>query len=156
MPDVIADPRWVTVAEAAGLTGWPKNYIRKLACSGELPAARFGRAWAIDRQALLARKAHMEALGTRKHNPWRADLVERGRGRKRKEPTARKRPRRVALEVLLTDRATAETLAALPTEALAAEIAALCLELGLQMPAGVTAYDLAERMQRAARDGGEA
>jgi excisionase family DNA binding protein len=150
--DVIGNPRWVTVAEAHALTGWPPNYIRRLAATGELPAVRFGRAWAIDREAVVARKAKMERLGTRKHSPWRADLIAAGRGRKRK-PTAKRCRRRSDddLYTLLAGVSAPEEIARAQTEALAAQIAALCLELGLTIPDGMTARDLAERLQRGAR-----
>jgi len=75
------EPGWVTTNEAAEATGYTPAYFRQLARRGVIPAERVGRDWLVSLDAALAYKAKMDALGDRKHNPWREDLAEEGRGR---------------------------------------------------------------------------
>ncbi|NLF01507.1 MAG: excisionase family DNA-binding protein [Anaerolineales bacterium] len=73
---------WLTTDEAGALTGYGAPYVRQLIGHGRVQARRVGRIWLVDRASLLAHRAEMEALGRRKHNPWRQELVEAGRGRR--------------------------------------------------------------------------
>ncbi len=75
---------WISTLEAARLTGYGVAHIRFLARRGRIPARKVARDWLVHRESLLAHKARMDALGTAKHSPWRADLAQ-GRGRKRDE-----------------------------------------------------------------------
>ena len=75
------NPGWVTTTEAAEATGYTPAYFRQLARRGAIPAERIGRDWLIDLEAALAHKAKMDALGDGRHNPWRDDLAQAGRGR---------------------------------------------------------------------------
>jgi len=156
MPETIAEG-YVTTQEAADLTGYERAYIRRLCGAGVIPATRWGRAWAVEREALLQYAARMGALGNRKHSPWRADLIAAGRGRK---PSAKRRRRRrdddLYTLLAVAGVSAPEEIARANTEVLAAQIAALCLELGLTIPDGMTAHDLAERLQRGARPAAEA
>jgi excisionase family DNA binding protein len=77
----VIEEGWVTTGEAAEATGYSEAYLRRLAREGHLPGARAGRDWFINLEAALAHRRHMEALGPAKHNPWREDLAEEGRGR---------------------------------------------------------------------------
>ncbi len=55
---IIADwasmPEWITVDEAAELSHYNPDYLRRLARKGRLGAAKKGRDWWIDRDALQA------------------------------------------------------------------------------------------------------
>lgn len=78
---------WVTTDEAEILTGYTPAYLRRLASRRRVEARKVGRDWLIHQESLLAYKTQMEALGDQRHNPWREDLVEQGRGRwPRQEP----------------------------------------------------------------------
>ena len=72
---------WITTEEAAKLTGYVPAYLRRLAGQGQVEARKVGRDWLINRESLLDYKAQMDDLGPAKHNPWRKELAERGRGR---------------------------------------------------------------------------
>ena len=75
---------WITTDQAAALTGYATAYIRRLLNRGRVPARKVGRDWLVHRDGLLAYKAKMDNLGAQRHNPWRQDLAEQGRGRQRK------------------------------------------------------------------------
>lgn len=60
---------YLTIEKAAELSGFSAYYIRKLARSGKIRAAKWGAAWMIDRPSLLSYKEQMEALGEKKHRP---------------------------------------------------------------------------------------
>lgn len=47
-------PEWITVEEAADLSHYNPDYLRRLARMGRLGAAKKGRDWWIDRDALQA------------------------------------------------------------------------------------------------------
>ncbi|MBN1815440.1 MAG: helix-turn-helix domain-containing protein [Anaerolineae bacterium] len=72
---------WITTDEAQELTGYSIAYLRRLANRGDIEARKVGRDWLIWRESLLAYKDQMDSLGRAKHNPWRDDLTEGGRGR---------------------------------------------------------------------------
>ena len=74
---------WITTDEAAILAGYVPAYLRRLAGQGQIEARKVGRDWLINRVSLLAYKAEMDRLGTQKHSPWRDDLAEQGRGRRK-------------------------------------------------------------------------
>ena len=78
------DPvQWITTKEAAALTGYATAYFRQLIKRGRLPAKKRGRDWFLDKAAVLAYAQEMRELGPAKHNPWRHDLEEQGRGRQK-------------------------------------------------------------------------
>jgi excisionase family DNA binding protein len=72
---------WITTTEAAMITGYNAAYVRYLANQGLIEARKVGRDWLINQESLLAYKAQMDALGPQRHNPWREDLAQQGRGR---------------------------------------------------------------------------
>jgi excisionase family DNA binding protein len=74
---------WISTAQAAQLSGYADAHIRTLARRGYIEAEQIGRDWLIRRDDMLAYKARMDALGSQRHNPWRSDLAEDGRGRTR-------------------------------------------------------------------------
>lgn len=62
---------WITTDEAAALTGYTVHYLRKLARDERVDAIKIKRDWLLSREALLAWREEMEALGTKKHSPSR-------------------------------------------------------------------------------------
>ena len=77
-------PDWLTTQSAAKISGLSASMIRKLSLRGEIEAVRIGRDWLIQVDSLHAYTARMASMSlAERRNPWRADLAERGRGRKR-------------------------------------------------------------------------
>jgi excisionase family DNA binding protein len=50
----MADVDWITTAEAAELSGYDREYIRRLVRHKKVQARKFGTIWQIDRDSLLA------------------------------------------------------------------------------------------------------
>ena len=48
-----SDGEWMTVQEAAKLTGYHAEYLRILIREGKLNARKFGTVWAINKSSLL-------------------------------------------------------------------------------------------------------
>jgi excisionase family DNA binding protein len=80
MPEPIAEG-WINTEQAQVLTGYASAYLRRLANQGRVEARKVGRDWLINQESLLAYKTQMDALGDQRHNPWRKDLAQQGRGR---------------------------------------------------------------------------
>ena len=77
------DPaEWITTQEAAALTGYAAVTWRLFARQGKVKSMKRGRDWFLARAEVLAHIEAMQRLGTAKHNPWREDLEEQGRGRR--------------------------------------------------------------------------
>ena len=55
-------PDWITTQEAAELSGYHPEYVRRLAQQGKIGAARKGRDWWIDRDVLQS-AVELEHLG---------------------------------------------------------------------------------------------
>ena len=72
---------WLTTKQAKELTGYTMVYLRRLANQRQVEARKVGRDWLIWRESLLAYRNRMNSLGREKHNPWREDLAQQGRGR---------------------------------------------------------------------------
>lgn len=72
---------YVTIQEGAELTGLSRTHVRRLVVAGRVEGLKVGRDWLVDRAALQTYSEKAQALGRQKFNPWRADLVKRGRGR---------------------------------------------------------------------------
>ncbi len=62
-------PEWITAEEAAELSGYQPEYVRRLARQGKIGAAKKGRDWWVDREVFRAYLEAMKALGNRRHNP---------------------------------------------------------------------------------------
>ena len=73
---------WLTVPQAAALTGYSIVNIRRVARLGLVQTWKPGREYLIERQSLLDYQAQMQALGEQWRNAWRADLTAQGRGRR--------------------------------------------------------------------------
>jgi len=68
--DWMSAPDWITVGEAAQLSGYHLNYIRRLIRASKVKAEkRSGRDWWIDKHSLQTYVKQMKSLGTDKHNP---------------------------------------------------------------------------------------
>lgn len=62
---------WVTTDKGAELTGYTAEYVRILAREGKIQARKMGRDWWVNKADLLAYKARMDNLGTKKHALWK-------------------------------------------------------------------------------------
>jgi hypothetical protein len=83
----------VSLSDASGILGVSSERVRQLVVAGELPAQRFGNAWAVPKDALVAR-LHSSRPGGRPLGPVRAwheivagevDLSRPGRYQRRAE-----------------------------------------------------------------------
>jgi hypothetical protein len=61
----------LSLADASGLLGLSVERVRQLVVAGDLPGTRFGNAWAVPRDALVARR-HSPGSGGRPLNAARA------------------------------------------------------------------------------------
>jgi len=68
---------WITTTEAAELTGYWVTHIRHLIREGHVQAQRFGRAWMVNRESLLAYAREMKQLDKAKFDPWRTGARQR-------------------------------------------------------------------------------
>jgi excisionase family DNA binding protein len=62
-------PDWITTQEAAELSGFHPEYVRRLARQGKIGAEKKGRDWWIDRDVLHAYLQTVEDLGSHKYDP---------------------------------------------------------------------------------------
>ena len=64
---------YVSVEEAAEVTGYAPAYIRRLLRQEKIKAEKKGTMWWIDLESLKAYKQEMDALGTDKYFQWREE-----------------------------------------------------------------------------------
>ena len=57
---------WITTVEAARLTGYTADYIRRLIRSGKLKGRKWGRDWQVSKAGLLAHKRSAEKQGNKR------------------------------------------------------------------------------------------
>lgn len=62
---------YVSVEEAAKITGYAATYIRQLLREEKIKAQKKGTMWWIDMESLKEYKREMDALGTDKFFQWR-------------------------------------------------------------------------------------
>lgn len=62
---------WITTVEAAELTGYSVQYIRRLIKKGRVSGKKWARDWLVKKASLLAYQETMRQLGSSKHDPWR-------------------------------------------------------------------------------------
>jgi excisionase family DNA binding protein len=62
---------YVSVEEAAEVTGYASAYIRRLLRQNKIKAEKKGTMWWIDLESLKAYKQKMDALGNDKYFQWR-------------------------------------------------------------------------------------
>jgi len=72
---------WLTTREAADLTGYSVQYLRRVIRRGRVRARKWANTWMVDRSTLLDYKQEMDSLGPRRHDPWRT-------GKRRKDSEA--------------------------------------------------------------------
>jgi excisionase family DNA binding protein len=60
---------WITTNEAADLSGYHPDYIRKLLQGGKLNGRKFGPVWQVSKQSLLAYLARAEQADDKRHGP---------------------------------------------------------------------------------------
>ena len=63
---------WITTAEAARLSGYHADHVRRLVLAGKVAARKFGRDWQVSRRALMAYRRAAEKAGG-KRGPKRGD-----------------------------------------------------------------------------------
>ena len=83
MTDVLA-PGWLTVAEAAGLTGYTEVHMQRLARLGQVTARKVGRQWVIDRASLLTWKETAKP-GPKRRRVYASTVAKPGPKKKRTE-----------------------------------------------------------------------
>ncbi|HOT91538.1 MAG TPA: helix-turn-helix domain-containing protein [Anaerolineae bacterium] len=76
---------YVTIQEGAKLSGYCVTQVRRLVAYGRVAGVKMGRDWFVERAALLAYVEEHARLGRQKFNPWREELVRKGRGRARRK-----------------------------------------------------------------------
>ncbi|HLE80275.1 MAG TPA: helix-turn-helix domain-containing protein [Dehalococcoidia bacterium] len=57
---------WITTGEAAQMTGYHLEHIRRLIRQGEIKARKFGPTWQVSRASLLAYVRKAEKLGAKR------------------------------------------------------------------------------------------
>jgi excisionase family DNA binding protein len=57
---------WITTAEAADLSGYHVDHVRRLVLSGKIKAQKFGRDWQVSRKSLLDYVHEAEKLGAKR------------------------------------------------------------------------------------------
>lgn len=62
-------PEWLSTEEAAEVSGYHVNYIRRLMRANKIGGRKVGLAWWVDRDSLQAYLEKVEALGTRRFGP---------------------------------------------------------------------------------------
>jgi excisionase family DNA binding protein len=80
MADDFNPSEWITTQEAARLTGYSVEYIRRLVRQGRVVAKKWLRDWIISRHSLLEYQRGMGELGRAKHDPWRTGARQKSDG----------------------------------------------------------------------------
>jgi len=57
---------WLTVTQAARLSGYNADHLRELIRDGKIEAQKFSIVWMVDRESLLAYKAKAQASGEKR------------------------------------------------------------------------------------------
>ncbi|MBC7879584.1 MAG: helix-turn-helix domain-containing protein [Anaerolineales bacterium] len=57
---------WLTVNEAAELSGYNADHLRELIREGKIKAQKFSIVWMVDRKSLLAYKMKAQASGEKR------------------------------------------------------------------------------------------
>jgi len=63
---------WLTTQEAAELSGYHPEHVRRLLRVGQIPARKWGQAWMINRDGLLTYMQTVETMG-KKRGPKNID-----------------------------------------------------------------------------------
>jgi len=57
---------WITTTEAAHISSYHPDYVRKLLQAGKVNGRKFGTTWQVDRQSLLTYLEQVNAQGDRR------------------------------------------------------------------------------------------
>jgi excisionase family DNA binding protein len=57
---------WLTVNEAAKLSGYDPEHIRRLVREGKIKARKFSIVWMVDRESLLAYTTKAQGMGEKR------------------------------------------------------------------------------------------
>ena len=60
---------WITTQEAAELSGYHPDHLRRLIRAGEIRARKFSILWLVDRQSLLDYMAQAKESGDKRRGP---------------------------------------------------------------------------------------
>jgi excisionase family DNA binding protein len=60
------DQEWLTVNEAAKLSGYNADHLRELIRDGKIKAQKFSIVWMVDRESLLAYKTKAQSSGEKR------------------------------------------------------------------------------------------
>jgi excisionase family DNA binding protein len=60
---------WLTTQQAADLSGYHPNHIRRLVRSGEIQARKWGQSWQVSKQSLLAYLEAANQSGDQRRGP---------------------------------------------------------------------------------------
>lgn len=71
MPNDFTPTDWITVKEAAELTGYAGAHLRLLIKRGRLRGVKRGGAWFLCNKEVVAYAEEMKQLGSAKYDPWR-------------------------------------------------------------------------------------
>lgn len=63
---MVTDGDWLTVKEAAKLSGYNADHLRELIREGKIKARKFSIVWMVDRKSLLAYKEKAQASGEKR------------------------------------------------------------------------------------------
>jgi excisionase family DNA binding protein len=69
---------WLTVQEAASLTGYDPEHIRRLMRAGRIKARKFSIVWQVSRESLVDYIAQAQSTG-KKRGPKKTNLLNRER-----------------------------------------------------------------------------
>lgn len=71
----MANDDWLTVSEAAKLSGYHPEYIRRLIRDGEIEARKFSIVWQVKRESLTAYIENAESKDDKRYTPKIKKLV---------------------------------------------------------------------------------
>jgi len=73
--DWMSAPEWISVKQAADLSGYDRQHVRRLMRAGRVKAEKLPgmQEWLIDKASLQAYVKQMKQLGDEKYNPYRND-----------------------------------------------------------------------------------
>jgi excisionase family DNA binding protein len=57
---------WLTINQAAELSGYHPDHIRRIVRKGEIEARKFGPVWAVNHESLISYVHRMELLGEKR------------------------------------------------------------------------------------------
>jgi hypothetical protein len=59
-------PEWITIREAAEISGYHIEHVRRLIRADRVKAKKFATVWQVDRRSLLAYLSKAEKMGERR------------------------------------------------------------------------------------------